>query len=66
MNSMYNTFNNFLKQQKRTFTMAELVTEYLAWLEHQGFSSPWIDAYDDVKDAMPSIERAGIIWTLEK
>ncbi len=52
------SFNQYLKSKNRSFTLADLVTAYTEWLELQGLTSRWIDMYHDVKDAMPSIERA--------
>ena len=52
------SFNQYLKSKNRSFTLSELITEYQDWLIYQGFYSPWIDAFSDVMDAMPSIQRA--------
>jgi len=60
------TFNQYLKSKDRKFTLSELITEYQEWLELQGFTSSWLDAYDDVMESIRNIELARIIWTLEK
>ena len=60
------TFNQFLKSKDRKFKFNELITEYQEWLGLQGFTSSWLDAYDDVMESIRNIELAGVIGVLNK